>query len=67
MIVCIHGFVVRSRKKIDYVHHALFLEVAGLKNVTAWQILLLCCAEIVILRADGKVPTFVLVQDTTEN
>jgi hypothetical protein len=67
MIVCIHGFVVRSRQKIDYVHHALFLEVAGLKNVAPGEILLLGCTEIIVFRADGEVPTFVLVQDTTED
>lgn len=52
---------------IDYIHHALFFEVAGLEYVACGKILLFCCAEIIMFGVDGEMSALVLVQDATED
>lgn len=61
MILCVHAFVVRSWQKINHIHHTLLFEIAGLKDVACWEIVLLRSAKVVMLRVDGEVSALVLV------
>jgi hypothetical protein len=52
---------------VNDIHHTLLLQVTGLKHVACGEVLLLCCAKIIVFRADSEVPALVFVQYAAEN